>query len=399
MSHNPDLIPILQHAIQTSPKGRITFAEFMDLVLYHPQAGYYTAQGSALGPQGDFVTSAHMGHDFGELLAIQLADIWRRLKQPHPFCLVEMGAGQGLVAADVLAYLENHDPECFQALDYRIVEKSAALRQVQQQRLSPWKGQVQWTTLDNIADDSVTGCFLSNELVDALPVHLVEQTDDGLQEVYVAAAETPAAASSDILLKEVLGPLSTPLVGKYFSLVGIDVSSPQYRPGYRTEVHLAALTWMQTVAAKLRRGYVVTIDYGYPADRYYNRARAKGTLQCYYQHAHHNNPYQHLGRQDITAHVNFSALERQGEQTGLNTIGTTQQAMFLMALGLGDRLNALAAIQETDPDTLTMAIQRRDRLHQLINPMGLGNFIVLVQGKQLPATAQDLKGLIVPPLM
>ena len=192
---------------------------------------------------------------------------------------------------------------------------------------------------------------------------------------------------------------STPRLADYFALVGIDLADPQYAPGYRTEVHLAALDWMQTVAAKLRHGYVLTVDYGYPASRYYSRARAQGTIQCYYQHAHHDNPYSHLGHQDITAHVNFTALERQGEACGLETLGATQQAMFLMALGLGDRLNALSQIQATDTDTINLAIQRRDRLHQLINPMGLGNFMVLVQGKGLSSDAKTLKGLTVPPLL
>jgi SAM-dependent MidA family methyltransferase len=185
----------------------------------------------------------------------------------------------------------------------------------------------------------------------------------------------------------------------YFSLVEIDPNDPQYITGYRTEIHLAALDWLQTVAAKLRQGYVLTIDYGYPASRYYNRARSQGTLQCYYQHSYHNDPYINLGYQDITAHVNFTALERQGEACGLTTVGVTQQGMFLMALGLGDRLTALAEIQETDPGTLRRAIQRRDNLHQLMNPMGLGNFVVLIQSKGLEATPSPLKGLTIPPLV
>jgi SAM-dependent MidA family methyltransferase len=393
MAHNPKLLHILQDAIQHSPDQRLTFADFMELVLYHPQEGYYTSQNAIIGPQGDFITSPHLGHDFGELLAVQCLEMWQRLGQPEPFCLVEMGAGQGLIAADLLAYLEQHHPDCLGTLEYRIVETSAPLRAIQKQRLERWQGRVTWTQLSDIPDGSITGCLFSNELVDALPVHLVEQTEAGLQEVYVTLAATPEAG-----LKEVLGPPSTPQLVDYFSFVGIDLASNQYPPGYRTEVHLAALDWLKTVAAKLQRGYGVTIDYGYPAERYYGRARSQGTLQCYYQHAHHNDPYLHLGHQDITAHVNFTALERQGERCGLTTLGTTQQAMFLMALGLGDRLTALAQIQGTDGATLARAIQRRDRLHQLMNPMGLGNFIVLVQGKGIGGQTSPLKGLTVPPL-
>ncbi|PSR18993.1 hypothetical protein C8255_04620 [filamentous cyanobacterium CCP3] len=394
MPHNPALHEVLRDRIHPSPQGRITFAEFMDLALYHPKGGYYSTKDAILGFEGDFVTSAHLGHDFGELLATQFAEMWAHLEHPDPFALVEMGAGQGLVAVDVLSTLQNHFPDCFAALNYQIVERSDQLRAAQEQRLSPWAGKVSWLNLANIPDDSITGCLFSNELVDALPVHQVMILESGLQEVYITLTDNPNTP-----LREVVDAPSTPRLADYFAFVGIDLADPQYAVGYRTEVHLAALDWMQTVAAKLHRGYVLTIDYGYPASRYYSRARAQGTLQCYYQHAHHNNPYSHLGHQDITAHVNFTALERQGEHCGLETLGATQQGMFLMALGLGDRLTALGQIQANDPATVNLAIQRRDRLHQLINPMGLGNFVVLVQGKKLANQAKTLKGLTVPPLI
>ncbi|MFQ4137505.1 class I SAM-dependent methyltransferase [Nodosilinea sp. PGN35] len=394
MPHNVDLLKVLRDRIHQSPQGRIPFAEFMELALYHPQGGYYTTKDAILGFEGDFVTSAHLGHDFGELLAVQFAEMWEHLGRPQPFALVEMGAGQGLVAADVLGALQNHFPDCFAALSYQIVEKSDQLRAAQEQRLSSWAGRVTWLALEAIADDSITGCLFSNELVDALPVHQIVTTEAGLQEVYVTLSEAPNSP-----LQEVLAAPSSPQLADYFTFVGIDLADPQYAPGYRSEVHLAALGWMKTVAARLHRGYVLTIDYGYPASRYYSRGRSQGTLQCYYHHAHHDNPYSHLGHQDITAHVNFTALERQGAACGLETLGVTQQAMFLMALGLGDRLAALGQIQARDPATVNLAIQRRDRLHQLINPMGLGNFVVLVQGKGLTSAAKTLKGLTVPPLM
>ncbi|MBD1916381.1 MULTISPECIES: class I SAM-dependent methyltransferase [Cyanophyceae] len=394
MPHNPDLYQALCDRIRQSPHQRISFAEFMELALYHPQGGYYTSKETILGFEGDFVTSAHLGHDFGELLAIQFAEMWENLGCPNPFSLVEMGAGQGLIAADALGALQNHFPDCFAALSYQIVEKSDRLRAAQEQRLSPWAGRVTWLNLEDIPDNSITGCFFTNELVDALPVHQVVMTESGLQEVYITLADGP-----DAPVVEVLDAPSTPRLADYFAFVGIDLADPQYTPGYRTEVHLAALDWMKTVATKLQQGYVLTVDYGYPASRYYSRARALGTLQCYYQHAHHDNPYSHLGHQDITAHVNFTALERQGEHCGLETLEATQQGMFLMALGLGDRLAALGQIQASDPTTVNLAIQRREKLHQLINPMGLGNFVVLVQGKGLLPAAKTLKGLTVPPLM
>ncbi len=395
MRHNSILQDILRDTIQSTPDQRITFATFMDVVLYHPQAGYYATQKSAIGPQGDFVTSPHLSHDFGELLAEQFVELWQNLGAPASFPLIEMGAGQGVLAADVLGYLQTHYADCFAALRYTIVEKSAILTALQQKRLATWSEKITWLDFEDIPDDSVIGCFVSNELVDALPVHQVVLTESGLQEVYVTLAK------DDVSLQEVIAPLSTPRLSHYFDLVGVDWSDPQYTVGYRTEAHLTALDWMQAVAQKLHHGYIITVDYGYPANRYYNRSRSQGTLQCYYQHAHHNDPYSYLGYQDITAHVNFTALERCGEQYGLSTLGVTQQAMFLMALGLGDRLSALAQIQETDATTLQQAIQRRDQLQQLINPMGLGNFLVLVQGKAPESLLlnQSIKGLSVPTLL
>ncbi|NET55181.1 MAG: hypothetical protein F6K47_02965, partial [Symploca sp. SIO2E6] len=198
---------------------------------------------------------------------------------------------------------------------------------------------------------------------------------------------------------------STPRLKEYFDLVGIDLFSGAYPDGYRSEVNLAALDWLNSVAKRLQRGFLLTIDYGYSAERYYLPARHQGTLQCYYHHRHHDDPYWLVGQQDITAHVNFTALERQGELCNLQKVGFTQQGMFLMALGLGERLAALSYPGEvpsqavaTGKDVKTI-MQRREVLHQLINPMGLGGFGVLVQSKGLKEKERKvtLQGFTVPP--
>lgn len=151
---------------------------------------------------------------------------------------------------------------------------------------------------------------------------------------------------------------------------------------------------MSIVADRLQRGYVLTIDYGYPASRYYNPRRSQGTLQCYYHHRFHDNPYINIGRQDITAHVDFTALERWGQKCNLKNVGFIQQGLFLMALGLGDRIAALSYQKQP----LSQLLQRRDALQQLIDPTGLGGFGVLVQSKGLDKTEtfQLLKGLTLP---
>ncbi len=389
----------LQHTIRKHIQGCdrqcIPFAEFMNLALYHPQFGYYATPGSIIGPQGDFITSPHMGHDFGDMIAEQLADMWQALDQPNPFTLMEMGAGQGLVATDVLLHLQKHHPDCFDCVNYIVVEKSAALKAEQQKRLSHWQEQgvqLSWQELADVPEKSIVGCAFSNELVDAFPVHWVEWHDRQLKEVWVSANEDGFVPAPN--------EISTPQLQRYFDRVGIDFSD--YPEGYRTEVNLAALDWLGEVSEKMDRGYVLTIDYGYTAQRYYSKARSQGTLQCYYQHAHHDDPFAHVGGQDITAHVDFTALESRGREVGLEKVGFTQQGLFLMALGLSDRLSNLVnpTSKIATPQTVQAIMMRRDALQQLISPMGLGNFGVLIQSKGLSQKeiARPLKGLTIPPM-
>jgi SAM-dependent MidA family methyltransferase len=377
---------------------RISFAEFMDWALYHPELGYYATRALKIGSQGDFFTSPHLGVDFGELLAEQLVQIWELLEFPNPFTLVEMGAGQGLLAADILHHLQHCYPACLECVEYIIVERAKPLIAEQQRRLKTLAIEavcLRWCSLEEIPSSSVTGCFFSNELVDALPVHQVVVEGKQLQEVYVTVT---ADGHGGVPFCEAIAELSTPRLAEYFDLVGIDLLGSGYPDRYRSEVNLAALDWISTVADRLQRGYVLTIDYGYPANRYYSPARAQGTLQCYYQHAHHSDPYTHVGQQDITAHVDFTALERQGDRCGLHTVGLTQQGLFLMALGLGDRIAALSQSDSTEAQEIQARLQRREAMHQLINPMGLGNFGVLVQSKGLQDPLSPLKGLRLPPL-
>lgn len=369
--------------IISSPQQRITFAEYMDMALYHPESGYYSSNKVKIGFKGgDFFTSSHLGSDFGELLAVQFHQMWEILGQPGIFSLVEMGAGQGILALQILSYIQSHHWDFWAALQYIIVEKSPALKQEQQQRLSEFS--VAWCNLEDIPPNSITGCFFANELVDALPVHQFILEGGKLREIYVTT-HLPSAP-----FVEVIGEASTPKLAEYFQLVGIDLSP--YADGYRSEVNLAALDWLSQVARSLQRGYVLTIDYGYTATRYYNTRRLQGTLQCYYQHRHHNNPYINVGEQDITAHVDFTALEQWGQRCGLNLVGFTRQGLFLMSLGLSTRL----ASRPEQP--ISQVLQRREALHQLIEPTGLGGFGVLIQSKGLKETEAkvSLQGLQLP---
>ncbi len=405
---NQALRSAIASKIAAAPKQRITFAEYMDLVLYHPEQGYYATGTVNIGSEGDFFTSPHLGRDFGELLAEQFAQMWHILGCPKPFTLMEMGAGQGLLAADVLHYLHRQHADCFDVLEYIIVEKAVGLIAQQQQQLQrlklPTPLPLRWSSFEEIPERSITGCCFSNELVDALPVHQFSIVRGQLEEIYVTTAD--ATGNSEIRFVEVKDSPSTPRLTEYFDFVGIDLMSGTYPDGYRSEVNLAALDWLKTVASRLQRGFLLTIDYGYSAERYYQPARHQGTLQCYYRHQHHDDPYLNVGHQDITAHVNFTALERQGELCDLRKVGFTQQALFLMALGLGDRVAALSATDNARGQATAKAedviaiMRRRDALHQLMNPTGLGGFGVLVQSKGLTDEEEkrSLKGLTVPPM-
>jgi SAM-dependent MidA family methyltransferase len=305
--------------------------------------------------------------------------------------------------------LARHYPDFFEVLDYIIVERSDTLKQRQQQRLQKLGDalgkdfvlRLRWCNLEEISASSITGCCFSNELVDALPVHQFIIERGHLGEIYVST-QPEAKGVSIASFAEVTGGLSTSRLAEYFDLVKIQLPSSAYPDGYRSEVNLAALDWLKMVASRLQHGYLLTIDYGYPASRYYSPTRSQGTLQCYYRHMHHNNPYINIGRQDITAHVDFTALERWGEVCGLDNLGFTQQGLFLMALGLGDRIAALSNSSQAmvEAQGLASLLRRREALHQLIDPMGLGGFGVLVQGKGLTEseTKQTLKGLTFPPM-
>lgn len=378
---------IITEKIVNSSEQKITFSEYMSLVLYHPKYGYYTKNNSQIGQKGDFFTSSSLGKDFGELLAEQFVEMWQFLGRPNNFSLVEMGAGQGFLAQDVLTYLHDEYPNFYANLKYIIVEKSPNLIKTQKDNLALLlsnSANICWKNWQEIEENSIVGCFFSNELVDAFPVHKIIKINDEIKEVYVII--------KDDLLTESTGDLSTNKIKKYFQLIEVNLLDSAYENQYQTEVNLTSLDWIEKVSNRLKKGYLLTIDYGYSAQKYYHPQRSNGTLKCYYQHRHHDNPYLNIGNQDITCHVDFTALKKQGNLCDLKTIGFTKQALFLMALGLGNRFLSLSEVKIPLPDIL----QRRDYLHQLINPNGLGGFCVLIQAKGLKHKEKTsfLKGLI-----
>ncbi|MBI4759134.1 MAG: SAM-dependent methyltransferase [Chloroflexi bacterium] len=361
-------------------RGRITFAEYMALALYAPGLGYYTAPGRRIGKEGDYFTSPNVSPLFGAALARQLTQMWELLGRPVGFAVVECGAGTGLLAGDILKTLREALPELFAGLRYLIVEVSRPLAAVQRRRLGTLslpRSKVQWFfDMAHLIREPLplVGCVLSNEFVDALPVHRVRMVRGHLREIYVTL--------KDGRFVEVEGPVSASGLVEYFPALGVELVQ-----GQEAEVNLAALRWLEQVGETLDRGFVVTIDYGYEAPELYDPRHLGGTLVGYRGHRLCTNPYEAVGRQDLTAHVDFTALVKHGEKAGLATTGITSQMMFLLSLGVLSEIDEL-------PDGLEA---RRERLaaRHLIMPGGMGEvFRVLIQHKGV--ANPQLQGLASP---
>ena len=345
-------------------EGPLTFSKFMDACLYHPEYGYYMTTRQRIGRDGDFFTSSSVHALFGQLIARQLHQMWEILGCPANFVIAEQGAGAGHLCLDILNALEADFPDFYSQLAYCIVEISAENRARQTQLLSRHQIAVNWCRQGDLA--GMIGCYLSNELIDALPVHLVEKRGGKFLEVYIAAENGT--------FQEVFLNPSTEALASHLEWVGVELAE-----GNRAEINLAASTWMREVAGLLQRGFVLTIDYGYLASELYAPWRTTGTLMCYYQHTSNENPYIRIGEQDITAHVDFSALIKAGEESGLQQLFYGDQCKFLLGLGFVDAL-LQAQARENEPHR---AQALRLTLKNLILPDGgMGEiFKVLIQGK------------------
>ena len=305
-------------------QGPISFRDFMEIALYYPGLGYYTSKKDKIGKKGDYYTSSNLTPAFGEMMGRQLEEMWGIIGEKK-FTVVEMGAGTGLLSLDVIEYLKKN-PEIFNYLDYCIVEKSLVLQNEQKEKLGE---NVRWcNSLNELS--GMTGCVFSNELVDAFPVHQVVMEEE-LMEVFVDYEDG---------FVETLKPASDEL-NSYFVELGIVLPR-----GFRTEINLDALHWIQELGTIIKKGFVITIDYGYPSSELYQDYRNRGTLMCYHRHIASENLYEYVGEQDITSHVNFSALSHWGRKNGLSLCGLTDQAHFMLGLGIDEYLKK---VQENDP--------------------------------------------------
>jgi len=334
----------------------------MEIALYYPELGYYTSCKDKIGKAGDYYTSPNLSQAFGEMLGRQIEEMWRILGEKE-FTVVEMGAGTGLLSNDVCEYIKKNQ-DLDHDIKYNIVEKSPAMREEQRKRLGE---KVQW--YQSIGElPAITGCIFSNELVDAFPVHQVVMKKE-LMEVFVDYKDD---------FFEILKPASSKL--KEY-LAELHVVLPY---GYRIEINLDAIKWMEEIASVLRKGFVITIDYGYPSRELYHEQRNSGTLMCYYRHTANDSPFVHIGEQDITSHVNFSALEHWGCKNGLEPCGFTDQAHFLMGVGIEEYLKRL---RESEPGD---SLKKMLAVKTMMMEMG-ETFKILIQRKGVEYT--ELSGL------
>jgi SAM-dependent MidA family methyltransferase len=366
MTHDTQLSDILTQRI--THQGRITFADFMAACLYEPGLGYYTSPGRKVGAEGDFYTSISVHAAFGRVIARETAQMWRCLGSPTAFTLVECGAGNGRLACDIMDYLAEREASLYGNLCLVLVEQEPTLESAQRAMLAAHVGKVTWLSPDEFASGRFTfsGCLYSNELIDALPVHRVLMTTDGLQEIYVT--------SKDGAFCEETAPLSTPAIKEYLDRIAVEL-----HPGQQAEINLAAPTWLASASRALQHGFILTIDYGFLAAELFAPHRTRGTLLCYYRHQTEENPYIRLGSQDITTHVDFTTLMKSGEELGLQSEWFGEQYRFLLAAGIVEEIEEVERSGATDEQKLKLRLA----LKKLIMPEGgMGDtFRVLIQSK------------------
>jgi SAM-dependent MidA family methyltransferase len=351
LAHSQRLVKQLIAAI-TESGGALPFSEFMNQALYTPGLGYYNAGWRKFGSQGDFVTAPEISPLFSQCIAKQCQPI---LMTCEPRVILEFGAGSGIMAAEIL--LELARLNCLPN-HYFILEVSAELRQRQQTtlqtRVPKWLDRVHW--LDRLPTQPFCGVILANEVLDAMPVHRFRLDQDTVAEFYVSYQE-------DQFIWQVLPTTNQTLQNAVESL-------RQPLPlGYISEINLVLPAWLQAVADSLLAGLILLIDYGFPQREYYHPQRHQGTLMCHYQHYAHDDPLILVGLQDITAHVDFTAVAQAATTAGLTVAGYTNQANFLLASGLTELLSHL------DPLNTPDYLQQTQAAKTLILPSEMGELV------------------------
>ncbi len=347
--------------------GPMPFVRFMELALYDPEGGYYRSADARPGRGGDFLTAPELHPIFGETLARAIEQVWEALGHPDPFVVREHGAGDGALAESLLPALRGGPLGA--AIRYQAVD-------VDMHRSTRTRARLTAAGLGDRLEDPAgpfDGVVLANEVLDALPVHRVRQRGDRLRELAVGVDD-------DRGLVEIEIDPTTPALAERLATEDIELVD-----GQTAEICLALESWLADAVKPLRRGLVLLIDYGAPAGELYDPVRRRdGTLRAYVRHQVHADPYRHIGRQDLTAHVDVTAVERAAHAAGLTTVGATTQAEALIGLGIEARLRAVQADPATTMEAYTLL---RSALLRLLDPAAMGRFRVMVFGRDWPADA------------
>jgi SAM-dependent MidA family methyltransferase len=355
--------------------GPMTFAQFMSIALYDPESGYYTTGAGGPRRSGDFLTAPEGHPIFGWAIARQVEEVWDRLGRPARFVIREHGAGTGALGLAMIDGLRRAGSGLADAVRYQAAEASPVRLSTLRERFAAAGFGDRLEALD---DRPAPGLVLANELLDALPVHVVEGGAAGdLLEVLVGLD-----GAGDLALQ--IGPPSTPALAGRLADEGIQLAA-----GQRSEICLEIDAWMSSAVAGLERGLLLVIDYGYPAEQLYDPARGS-TLRAYHRHRVHDDPLVAIGRQDLTAHVDLTAVERAATDAGLTPLGRTTQAELLAGLGVGD---LLVGLQGEDGMDLGRYLAAKSAVVRLLDPRATGKFAVVAFGRGLPAEP-PLRGFV-----
>lgn len=352
---------------EISKSGPMTFARFMSLALYDPESGYYTSGPGGPGRGGDFLTAPEGHPIFGWTIARQAEEIWVRLGRPERFVIREHGAGTGALGLAILDGLRRAGSPLAAAVRYQAADAAPARLDTLRERFG---ASGFGDRLEPLDDRPSAGIVLANELLDALPVHLVEGRPAGeVREIFVALD-----GGGDLVLQA--GAPSTPGLASRLAIEGALLA-----PGQRAEICLEIDGWLSGAVEGLERGLLLVIDYGYPAAQLYDPARGS-TLRAYHRHRVHDDPLVAIGRQDLTAHVDLTAVERAAIDSGLAPLGQTTQAELLAGLGIGE---LLVRLQSEPASTLESYLEARSAVMRMLDPRATGGFAALLYGRGLPA--------------
>ncbi len=358
---------------EISEKGSITFARFMEVALYDEEFGYYGSGNAVIGKKGDFFTSPHVHKSFGKIMSRFVVELFQSIEDTD-FNIIEIGAGSGYLALDILDSLRDNFPHIYERVTYKIVEKSTSHMEKSTSLLTSHDDRIEFLSSITECGGGIRGVFISNELFDSLPFHRVIFQKGELKEIYVDYDGRS--------FQEVVMAVSTEKIKSYFQRYSLEFFENQ-----QMEACLRAEELLKDISSVMQKGFVVTIDYGYEAYELFDPSRTRGTYKCMYQHKINENPYINIGKQDITHHVDFTNLMLSGEKVGLSTLFFKSQGQFLVDWGI------LEVLKEFSPEDADVDTGLKDRLaiKNLILSQFMGKvFKVLVQYKDISHPSEKL---------